>query len=152
MMQRMLKTAEPTMVPTPTSPWVIKTPAGTVSQHAHTHTHTMRSTESRAHVASAVVTNRCHTTVKVLDSNTRASRGVRVPALHFMLTIERKHHCGPVILSLILWRWYISNSNSFEPKAKASQCYKHLDSYVFPALSICICTERGCQPFRRKQV
>lgn len=27
MMQRMLKTAEPTMVPTPTSPWVMKTPA-----------------------------------------------------------------------------------------------------------------------------
>lgn len=27
-MQRMLKTAEPTMVPTPTSPWVINTPAG----------------------------------------------------------------------------------------------------------------------------
>lgn len=26
-MQRMLKTAEPTMVPTPTSPWVINTPA-----------------------------------------------------------------------------------------------------------------------------
>ena len=27
MMHRMLKTAEPTMVPTPTSPWVMKTPA-----------------------------------------------------------------------------------------------------------------------------
>lgn len=26
MIQRMLKTAEPTMVPTPTSPWVMKTP------------------------------------------------------------------------------------------------------------------------------
>lgn len=35
MMQRMLKTAEPTMVPTPTSPLVMKTPA------RHTHTRTL---------------------------------------------------------------------------------------------------------------
>ena len=40
MMQRMLKTADPTMVPTPTSPLVMNTPGERVSKHTHTHTHT----------------------------------------------------------------------------------------------------------------
>lgn len=42
MMQRMLKTAEPTMVPTPTSPLVMNTP-GAAEKYAHvqTHTHTI---------------------------------------------------------------------------------------------------------------
>lgn len=35
MMQRMLKTADPTMVPTPTSPWVMKTPAQKAANHNH---------------------------------------------------------------------------------------------------------------------
>lgn len=37
MMQRMLKTAEPTMVPTPTSPLVMNTPRERARQHINTH-------------------------------------------------------------------------------------------------------------------
>lgn len=36
-MQRMLKTAEPTMVPTPTSPFVMKTPAQQIHKHWSAH-------------------------------------------------------------------------------------------------------------------
>lgn len=46
MMQRMLKTAEPTMVPTPTSPLVMNTPgAAEKYTHVQTHTHHCDSTE-----------------------------------------------------------------------------------------------------------
>lgn len=45
MMHKMLKTADPTMVPTPTSPLVMKTPGDGVT-HKHTHMQHQAFTES----------------------------------------------------------------------------------------------------------